>query len=253
MTWIQQQLYTGKNSRTILINYYSSFHSSSSDEQNNYREAQRILAFAPVEFFKELAAEAKIKLADLLELFKDWKVVKFFGKIGWSFKKLFELLKDGYNELKKLVKIFDEFIEKQGFIKWTTDKIKEFDKFLEDHPTLKRYGKYVISAILVYIWFNSAFIGIPGYDYDLSDVVDALNGKYSLTDIFGGAEGVKKVLALTGGKIGLSFIWPAVVIQFAMAVIFTIARKLSVKLRTSSNNDEIIIQSVLALNFPKYL
>ena len=90
------QLAQGMTPREILLAHYQVVRTAS--DQDCYT----MLAGAKASFFSDVAAQAKLKLTDVIMLFKDSRVVKLFSAIGWSFKKLYGLLKTGYKVLKDL-------------------------------------------------------------------------------------------------------------------------------------------------------
>jgi hypothetical protein len=65
-----------------------------------------------------------------------------------------------------------------------------------------------------------SFTGDFAYDFDFSDILLAVGGKYSLGTIFGGPEGTRMLMLFATGVIGLSFPWPGPThVKFAAALI----------------------------------
>jgi len=225
------RLANGESSIDILKNYYSTKHFASKNIE--YHEAMVCLAFAPIQFFKDLASQLKLKLADILRLFKDSRVVKFFSKFKWDFKKLWEFLQQGWSNAKELMKVIREYVENNKIVKWTTDHLRALDDFLQSHPKTKRMLGFGLAALLVYIWLTMAFSGDPAYDFDMSDVLNAFSGSYSFANIFGGANGVKLLmLFITGAVLKAGFPWPGPQqIQFAGSIIYSLAQRLRQKIQ----------------------
>lgn len=185
-----------------------------------------------IEFIKNLANIIKAKATDVIKLFMDKKVFKFFSAIKWSMEKLFLLVKKGFKVYKDVLNAIATYLANTKVGKWTEEKLKDLDKFLQNHPKLKRVAGIAVAALLIYIWFNMTFTGDFAYDFDMSDLLNALLGKFTLSTIFAGADGVKLLLLFATGMIGLSFPWPgAASKQFVGAVISGLAKKVKKKIR----------------------
>lgn len=185
-------------------------------------------------FIKNIASTIKARFTDLLKLFQKKKVFKFFSKIKWSLDYLFGLAKKGLKIYRTILNAISEFVAKSKVGKWTEDKLKELDSFLEKHPKIKRIAGIGVAALLIYIWLNMTFTGDFGYDFDMSDMIAALAGKFSLSQLFAGPAGIKLLLLFATGAIGLSFPWPgAQSKQFVGAVVGTLAKKFKQKIKKS--------------------
>lgn len=183
------------------------------------------------QFIKDIAQTLKVKITDLIKLFLNNKVFDFFKYFKFSFKKLWEFLKAGYNNYLKLVKAISEYISKTKIVKWTTEELKKLDEWLEKNPTIKKLSGIAVAGILLFIWFNMTFSGAAFDDFDISDILSALSGKFTLHTIFGGANGSHLLLAFITGLMGLTFPWPGGNLQkLIAAVITTLTKKLHIKL-----------------------
>ena len=219
-------------------------------EYNEYNEAIRILESKDylnegfmdnltsgitkkIEFIKQVANTSKAKLEDILILFKDKKVFKFFKTIAFSFTKLFGMLKNGYKGYIKLQKVISEYVASQKVVKWTKDKLDELDIFLQKHPTLKAISGIVVSGILLYIWLNMSFGGDLAFDMNFDDILLALGGKFTLSELFAGEDGIRMLLLFaTGTMMGLSFPWPgATSVQLVSGVIFSLSKFVKSKIK----------------------
>jgi ribosomal protein S6--L-glutamate ligase len=187
------------------------------------------------EFIKKLAVGMKVKIKDLITLFKNSKVFKFFKNIKFSMAKLHALLKKGFKVYQDFLTAIGDFIAKTPAGQWTEQKLKALDGFLQRHPKTKRIAGIAVAAVLVYIWFNMTFTGDPAFDFGMDDLLAALAGKFKLSTLFAGPQGIKLLLLFATGAIGLTFPWPGPSkIQFAVGVAQTLAKK--VKVRLSRDN-----------------
>lgn len=184
------------------------------------------------QFIKDIASQLKVNLKDLIGFFKNRSIFKLFSKIGWSLKKLYSYLKMGFKAYQQVLGAVSEYIAKSGVGKWTEDKLKDLDSFLQNHPKLKRIAGIAVASMLVYIWFNMTFTGDAAYDFGMDDMIAALGGKFALSSLFAGADGTKLLMLFATGALGLSFPWPGPAkIQFAVGIFQTLAQKVKVKLR----------------------
>jgi hypothetical protein len=222
----------------VLLGYYSNRVAS-----EEYRECYHIIAGLRPGTIKEIAQQAGVKLMDLLSLFKNSKVVKLFSKLGWSFKKLYGLLKDGHKALKGLKQALMDYAKQSGITQWTarqldSKRLRDIDEWLKKHPKTKRMAGIAVAGVLAYIWLNMTFVGNPAFDFDLSDLLAALGGSFSIADIFSGTQGALLLILFLTGSVGLTFPWPGPQkIQFTVAVLSTIAKKVGKRLRKADNGD----------------
>ena len=184
------------------------------------------------DFIKGLAERVSIKIVDLVKLFLDKVVFKFFAKIKFSFKYLFDLVKKGFKYYKDVIKAIGDYLAKTRVGKWTEEKLKALDKFLATHPKTKRIAGVAVAALLIYIWLNMTFTGDADFDFDMTDMISALGGSFTLSTLFAGASGMALLMLFATGAMGLSFPWPGPQhIQFIGAVIYGSAKMVGKKLR----------------------
>ena len=192
-----------------------------------------------LDFMRKLSTKLNVDLTSLVGLFRDSRVFKFFHRIGWSFDKLYGLLKKGFQLGNVLADAIAEYISQTRVAKWTEEEVKKLDAFLKRHPKARRIIGIGVAAILIYIWFNMTFTGDFGYDFGMDDVLAALAGSFSLANIFTGKNGIKLLMLFTSGVLGVSFPWPgAGSIKFLSAILQTLVRKLKLKVPNLSGIGE---------------
>jgi len=183
-----------------------------------------------ITFIQEIAKTLKMDVKELIVIFRNKKVFKFFSQIGWSLAKLFKLVKDGFNLIQVLTDVISQYISQNKILKWTTNELHKLDEFLKSHPKTKKIVGIAVAGILIYIWFNMAFTGNVEYDFGMDDVLNALAGKVTLANIFGGADGIKLLMLFAAGVVGLSFPWPgAASAKFIFAIFQSLVRSLKLK------------------------
>jgi hypothetical protein len=173
-----------------------------------------------LDFIKSIASYAQMKLEDIVTLFKDSRVFKFFNAIRFNLANLWKFVKSGLDAYTKIQKAIAEYISKTKVGKWTTEALAGLDKFLQSHPVVGRIGGVAVAGMLLYIWMNMSFTGDFSYDFDFADILAAIGGKYSLATLFGGADGTRMLLLFATGMIGLTFPWPGPThVKFVVALI----------------------------------
>lgn len=189
-----------------------------------------------IDFIKDLAGKMNINFLELAKVFKDSKVFKFFTRIGWSITKLWKLLNIGFHKMHDILDAISQFVAETKVGKWTEEKLKDLDEFLQKHPKTKRIAGIAVAAILAFIWFNMTFTGSFEYDFGMDDMIAALAGKMTLHQIFAGKAGVKLLLLFATGFFGgVTFPWPGPAkIQFVAGIIQTLIKKLHIKTKIKS-------------------
>ena len=183
-------------------------------------------------FIKDLKEKVSVKLVDLIKLFLDKVVFKFFAKIKFSMSYLFKLVKKGFKAYKDIIKAIGEYVASTKVGKWTEEKLKALDDFLAKHPRTKKIAGIVVAGLLIYIWLNMTFTGNADYDFDMTDMISALGGGFTLSTLFAGPEGMALLMLFATGVMGLSFPWPGPQhIQFIGAVLYGSAKLVGKKLR----------------------
>ena len=234
--------------RAILASYNQELRTvCASDRRRELIEARQAVAFAPATFFSELSDSTGLDLASIVSLFRETKVVRFFKAIGWSFKKLFGLLKTGVQAYRNILDAVADYVASTKVGRWTEKELKGLDEFLKTHPKTRRISGAVVAALLVYLWFLMAYTGDFEWDFDFSDILSALSGNYALSALFAGKEGTKLLLAVIAGTaLRASFPWPGPTsIQFMGSVIYTLAKKFGKKLtrKKKSSAQELLLMA----------
>jgi len=162
-----------------------------------------------IDFIKELAEMTKNKLKDLLIMFKDTRVFKFFKVIGFNIKKLGLMIKKGIDAYNSIQDIIAKKIYDMGGVQYIRKNLHELDEFFKSHPVIKKIGGIAVAGLLVYIWLNMSFTPDLEYSMDFKDIILALGGSFSVAELFASPSGISMLIYLaTGALAGLSMPWP---------------------------------------------
>lgn len=185
-----------------------------------------------LDFVKALSSEFGLKLSSLIALFKDSKVFKFFQSVGWSFQAIFDLVKKGFSAANIIATEISKYLANTKVGKWTEEKLKELDEWLQKNPRVRKIAGLGVAGLLIYIWLNMTFTGDFAYDFDFSDILMAVVGKFSLAKLFSGTDGIKLLMLFATGMIGLSFPWPGPTsVKFITAVLTGLSKLIKKKLK----------------------
>jgi hypothetical protein len=178
--------------------------------------------------FSEIAKEAKVGVEQLVAAFKDKDLFKLFTSIRFNLKVLSKALFECLSLFRKgLDKIFEE-LKKSGVLDSLEKGTKHIDAILEKYPLLKKLAGPAMAGLLLYMWMSMSFLGDPSWDFDMSDIIDALAGRFTIYDLFGSPQGLTTITAfLIGSVTGISFPWlTSNLISLVVALIYTGAKKL---------------------------
>lgn len=174
-----------------------------------------------------------LSLTDVLRAFLSRDVFNFLSKVGFNLSKVLKAVNQALSVVKTgLVRTFER-IEKEGWLQKLQQGTAKIDELLSHYPLLKKLTGPVVAGLLVYMWFSMSFTGSLTYDMDLSHIVDALAGSYSITDLLATPNGLAQMtLLMTGVLTGgvLSFPWlGASLANFVLALLYTGAKKSNIK------------------------
>ena len=97
------------------------------------------------------------------------------------------------------------------------------DEVLDRYPKLKMVTGFVVAGLLLYIWLNMTFIGDLDYDFNFTDLTNALGGSFSIADLFVSPEGLMLMTLFgTGAAFGLSIPWLGkTAFNLTLAIVYT--------------------------------
>jgi hypothetical protein len=160
------------------------------------------------QFVNDLVQASKMNVQKITQMLKNTKVYKFFAAIGFSIKTLYDYVKKGFEVYIKIQKDLAKFVAESKFGKYSKDVAQRVDAFLYAHPIIKKLSGVLVGALLLYIWLNMSFTGDANYDFNYSDIIQAVMGKFSVEQLFTGEDGFRMLILLASGTLGLSFPWP---------------------------------------------
>ena len=166
---------------------------------------------------------------DIYQAFKEKSVFEILKAVGFKIEKLFKAVLKFTNLIRQgLTKVFEE-IHKLGIIQLLQKGVMKVDDFLNRYPLLKKVVGPALVGLLLFMWLNMTFIGDLDYDFNFDDIVGALNGNFTLVDLFISPKGLMLItLFLTGLLSGGAISIPWLVhshYNLALAFVYTGLRR----------------------------
>lgn len=153
------------------------------------------------EDIKEIAAQFKLSVADLIIAFKNRNLFAILKAFGFKLKLVVKAVTSATSLLRKgLMAVFEEIAQTGLFQKIEKGLVKT-DELLKKYPILKRLTGIAVAGLLIYIWLNMTFIGDLDYDFNFGAIFQALSGNYSLQAIFGGGAGIMLAALFASGSV----------------------------------------------------
>jgi len=169
----------------------------------------------------KLAETLKVGLLDIINALKERSVFGVLRAIGFKIKLLVKAISElGRIFREGLLRVFAE-ISKNKYVQKIRSGVMKVDDLLDKYPLLKKLAGIAVAGLLLYIWLNMTFIGDLEYDMNISAMVAALGGAYSLADIFASPEGLMMItLFATGGLISAPWLG-ASTLNLTLALVYT--------------------------------
>jgi len=150
---------------------------------------------------KKLSEELKLDARLLLDAFKNKDVFNMLKAFGFNLKNILKAI----NTLSVFVRqgLFHVFKELHNskIIQQLHKGTMKIDEVLDKYPILKKVGGIAVAGLLFYIWSQMTFIGNVDFDFDISHIVAALHGNYSLADLFSSPQGIMMLSLFATGSI----------------------------------------------------
>ena len=176
----------------------------------------------------KIGRDFKVGLSDLVSAFKQREMFNVLKAFKFNIKLMFRAMGEASKALKGgLLTVFKEMYKTKAIQKLRSGALK-VDDLLNKYPKLKVIGGVVIAGLLLYIWLNMTFIGDLDYDFNFSDTISALHGKYSIADLFVSPQGLMLIALFgSGTALGLSMPWLGkTAYNLTLAIVYTAYHKL---------------------------
>lgn len=178
----------------------------------------------------ELALELGVNTIDILVAFRDRDLFNLIKSVKFNLTALFRAVK-GFTGLvtQGLLVAFKEIHDSGLGLKLKQGTIK-IDEILSKYPILKKLAGPLMGGMLLYIWLNMTFIGDPDFDLDVSLVIKAFTGNFSIEQLFGSPHGFMMLGLFGSGFMGISVPWlGSNLANLVLALCYTAFKKLRLR------------------------
>lgn len=157
---------------------------------------------------EKIARDFKLGLPDIIEAIKNKDVFGVFKAFGFNIRLMFRAVTEFTKAVRGgLLEVFRAMHRHKLFQALHRGTVK-IDEVIQRYPKLAKATGLVVAGLLLFIWLNMTFIGDLDYDFNFSDMADALRGNFSLADLFTSPEGLMLMTLFgTGAAFGLSVPW----------------------------------------------
>lgn len=180
------------------------------------------------EVFDEIADAIGASVTEVVAAFRHKDMFALLKAVGFSMKRLLlAVSKVPTLVTRGILSVMHEIAQTEMIEKLRSGAVK-LDAILNKYPVLKMLTGVALAGLLLYLWLNMSFIGDVGFDMDMSVIVDAFRGKFSIADLFLSDEGLATLaLFAVGSFTGLSVAWlGSNKLNLLVAMAFTAAKKM---------------------------
>jgi hypothetical protein len=179
---------------------------------------------------RSIAADLGESKKSVSEAFAQKDVQSALSKVGYSVKKAGSAVHRTVGIINTgLAQSFQE-IEKAGGLEKLKKGTQKIDDFLDRNPIVKKMAGPLVAGALIYQWNNMSFTGDFNDDFDVTSMINAATGSYSISDLASSSNGAKAItqlaVGLATGKIlssAISFPWK---LGIGAALAYTGAKKI---------------------------
>lgn len=193
--------------QSVTFEEYCSYLSGDLSEKVEFRRIFNKLR----EHIRGLADELKISFEVVRDAFMTRELYEVLKSFGFS---LLRMANVALMAVKTLNVAFLDVLEQMDET-GDLDRLKrgsmKADEAISKYPALQKITGPVVAGFLVYQWQNMSFSGDFKQDFDVTNIADALAGKYTFMDLIASPSGLKSLLQLASGlALGISFPWGAI-------------------------------------------
>jgi hypothetical protein len=148
-------------------------------------------------------SQTSLGVSEIVAALQQKDIFKLLKAAKFNIKNMLKALQAASGLLHKgLVDVFRK-LEKSGALQKLQKGTMKVDALLDEYPLLKKIGGIAIAGLLIYlIVWKGYSTGNPETDLDMSSVMAALAGHYSVTDLFTSADGLAMISMIALGFMG---------------------------------------------------
>lgn len=155
----------------------------------------------------KIATDFKLSIIDIIKAFKQRDIYALLRALQFKISTILRALDQfNYFWIRGLKSAFEE-ISKNKYFQKIRSGVMKLDDVLDKYPIIKKVGGPAVAGLLLYVWLNSSFTGKMDIDMNISQILSALRGSYSLADVLASPDGMMMItLFATGGLISATWL-----------------------------------------------
>lgn len=175
-----------------------------------------------------IAHDLKIGIDDIIAAFKQKDIFNLLKAFGFNALKILQAIKAATRFVSQgLLTVFEELHRTKVFKKIQSG-VMRIDQVLEKYPIIKRVTGIALAGLMIWMTLNSVFIGDTDADLDISSILAALHGSFSLADLIASPSGLLLISSYAVASFtGISFPWlGSNLYNLLLALLYTAFKKL---------------------------
>lgn len=178
-------------------------------------------------FFSKIAEEFRVPLSDIAKAFRSKDLFLLLKGVGFSLSALVNALTKFTSLLPQGLTALFKVLTKNRVFQALQDGAMSVDEFLDSHPILRKLAGPALAGFLLWIWLNMSFVGDFSSDFDVTLILDALKGRFSVRDLFVSPQGLAMLaLLFSGVSTGAGVAWlGSSAYNLMLAFLYTGAKK----------------------------
>lgn len=161
------------------------------------------------EFVADVAKHTKLGIQEIALALSHKDIYALFKAIKFNLVKLTKAIAEASRLLKATFITVFETILKSGILDDIKSGAATVDDLLNRYPSFKKLAGPALAGLLFMAWLNCSFTGHPDIDLDMSDIVNAFHGTYSIEAVFLSPTGLATLALLcanfaTGGSLSMT-------------------------------------------------
>jgi hypothetical protein len=160
------------------------------------------------QFLQRVATRTKLGLSTILAAFQSHSVYVVLKAFSFDFNLMYKSIHELFLlENEGLLTLMNLFVKRKTFER-LRNGVEKIDTLMDEHPILKHVTGVAVAGIILFIWLHSSHIGNPFHDLDLTLIVAAIRGHYTLADMFTSNEGIEMLVMFAVNAVtGLTVAW----------------------------------------------
>jgi hypothetical protein len=156
----------------------------------------------------DVGKDLKISYDAIASAFKQRPLFEIMKMFGFSFLNMSKAVLGSLGLMNVLITDVFKQMEETGDLDRLKSGTMKAEEAIKKYPKLKKVTGPMVASFLIYKWQNAAFTGNFKSDFDMTDILEAAAGKYTIENLLASPESLSGMLKVfLGAVVGISFPW----------------------------------------------